>query len=212
MDGDNDSSVKRKSCKGDESADRDSAAGANDESQISTPSATNSVEKTNKDDDQGRESTRSSSEPPRPRQQFSGEATVTDHPGKGQAHDLTTEAPTLLDVGPGDPEEGEPHVVSESPTGTEINIYETAYREAVERIRKDQGRAATVYLTRRVKGGAEDAVRHGFTATGSDGDRPKVRWGTILEKTQAMAGFKEGASRAAAATSNPASTSETHGT
>lgn len=102
----------------------------------------------------------------------------------------------MLDVGPGEPEEGVPHVISESPTGTDINIYETAYREAVERIRRDQGRAATVYLTRRVQGGAEDAARRGFTATSADGDRPKVRWGAILEKTKAMATFEKVIERA----------------
>jgi hypothetical protein len=73
--------------------------------------------------------------------------------GKGQAHDPLDEDPLYLDVGPGGEDVHlEPsHVVSESPPATDANVYETAYREEVERIRQKQGKNATVYLTRRVE-------------------------------------------------------------
>ena len=108
----------------------------------------------------------------------------------------------MLDIGPGGPAEGLSDVVSLSPAGADINIYETAYREAVGSIMQAQGESATVYLTRQAEGGAEDAVRRGFTELGPEGDRPKVHWGTVLEKTRAVASFgramvssrKEGAS------------------
>jgi calcium/calmodulin-dependent protein kinase kinase 2 len=72
--------------------------------------------------------------------------------GKEHAHDLLAEDPLCLNVGPGGEDAHlEPsHVVSESPPATDINVYETAYREEVERIRKRRGKGATVYLTRRV--------------------------------------------------------------
>ena len=108
----------------------------------------------------------------------------------------------MLNIGPGGPAEGPSDVVSQSPVGTDVNIYETAYREAVSSIMQAQGESATVYLTRQAQGGAEDAVRCGFTELGPEGDRPKVHWGTVLEKTRAVASFgravassrKEGAS------------------
>ncbi|KAI9785008.1 MAG: hypothetical protein M1839_001205 [Geoglossum umbratile] len=84
--------------------------------------------------------------------------------GKGHAHDPLTEDPLYLYVGPGGEDAHlEPsHVVSESPPATDINVYETAYREEVERIRKRRGGGATVYLTRRMDsqvGGESDESR-----------------------------------------------------
>ena len=72
--------------------------------------------------------------------------------GKGHAHDPLEEY-LFLDVGPfADDEPHDPPTVSESPPATEVNIYETAYHEEIERIRNEQGRQATLYLTRRVDG------------------------------------------------------------
>jgi [calcium/calmodulin-dependent protein kinase] kinase len=81
--------------------------------------------------------------------------------GKGQAQDPLDEDPLYLNVGPGGEEAHlEPsYIVSESPPVTDIDVYETAYREEVERIRQKQGNNATVYLTRRVEaqvGGESD--------------------------------------------------------
>lgn len=70
--------------------------------------------------------------------------------GRGQAHD-PLEDYLFLEVGPdGDEGPPDPPAVSESPPASEVNIYETAYHEEIERIRAKQGRQATLYLTRRV--------------------------------------------------------------
>lgn len=70
--------------------------------------------------------------------------------GRGHAHD-PLEDYLFLEVGPdGDEGPPDPPAVSESPPATEVNVYETAYHEEIERIRAKQGRQATLYLTRRV--------------------------------------------------------------
>lgn len=70
--------------------------------------------------------------------------------GKGHAHDPLTDH-LFLAVGPGGSDEiPDPPAVSESPPAAEVNIYETAYHEEIERIREKQGKQATLYLTRRV--------------------------------------------------------------
>ncbi|KAH3984546.1 hypothetical protein HBI46_127380 [Parastagonospora nodorum] len=76
--------------------------------------------------------------------------------GKGHAHD-PLEDTLFLNIGTGEdsvpqPEEG--CIVSESPSNVDINVYEAAYEEEVQRIiaqRKDQYRRPTLYLTRRVE-------------------------------------------------------------
>ncbi|KAL9093339.1 MAG: hypothetical protein Q9165_004080 [Trypethelium subeluteriae] len=74
--------------------------------------------------------------------------------GKGHAHDPLTDT-LFLNIGTGIddavPNENGVHVVSESPSAVEMNVYERAYQEEVERILKARGRAATMYLTRRVE-------------------------------------------------------------
>jgi [calcium/calmodulin-dependent protein kinase] kinase len=75
--------------------------------------------------------------------------------GKGHAHN-PLEDTLFLNIGTGEealpqPEEG--CIVSESPSNVDINVYETAYEEEVQRIvaaRKDNYRRPTLYLTRRV--------------------------------------------------------------
>lgn len=76
--------------------------------------------------------------------------------GKGHAHD-PLEDTLFLNIGTGEdsvpqPEEG--CIVSESPSNVDMNVYEAAYEEEVQRIiaqRKDQYRRPTLYLTRRVE-------------------------------------------------------------
>lgn len=68
---------------------------------------------------------------------------------KGHAHD-PLEDHLFVGVGAGSDFDPEPASVSESPPAADIDIYETAYHEQVERIRARQGRAATLFLTRRV--------------------------------------------------------------
>ena len=73
-----------------------------------------------------------------------------EEPGhKGQAHDPTEEF-LFLDVGPvGSEEPPDPPAVSESPPASDINIYEAAYHEEVERLRR-RSTNPMLYLTRRV--------------------------------------------------------------
>jgi [calcium/calmodulin-dependent protein kinase] kinase len=76
--------------------------------------------------------------------------------GKGHAHN-PLEDTLFLNIGTGEdsvhPEE-DACIVSESPSNVDMNVYETAYEEEVQRIiaqRKDQYRRPTLYLTRRVE-------------------------------------------------------------
>lgn len=73
---------------------------------------------------------------------------------KGHAHDplrdtlylhigSSSDAPCMPD--------GEHLPMSESPPGIDINIYEQAYQDEMERILERRGRAATLYLNRRVE-------------------------------------------------------------
>ncbi|KAI9746504.1 MAG: hypothetical protein M1818_000217 [Claussenomyces sp. TS43310] len=72
--------------------------------------------------------------------------------GKGQAHDPMDHDLLWLGIGigAGDTELSKVEAVAESPSAAEFNIYDAAYQNEVERIRKAQGLQATVYLTRRV--------------------------------------------------------------
>ncbi|KAF2012710.1 calmodulin dependent protein kinase [Aaosphaeria arxii CBS 175.79] len=77
--------------------------------------------------------------------------------GKGHAHD-PLEDTLFLNIGTGEdylPSSGDDTpVVSESPGAVDIDVYETAYQEEINRImekRKQDGRPPTMYLTRRVE-------------------------------------------------------------
>ncbi|OAL50908.1 Pkinase-domain-containing protein [Pyrenochaeta sp. DS3sAY3a] len=79
--------------------------------------------------------------------------------GKGHAHDPLEDL-LFLNIGTGEdcpPSSEDNCVVSESPSNVDMNVYETAYEEEVQRIiaqRKDQysnNRRPTLYLTRRVE-------------------------------------------------------------
>lgn len=73
------------------------------------------------------------------------------HQGKGQAHN-PLEDHLYLNLGPcSSSRPPSPPAVSESPPAAELDIYETAYRKEVERLRAAQGRSATIFLTRRVE-------------------------------------------------------------
>lgn len=75
--------------------------------------------------------------------------------GKGHAHN-PLEDTLFLQIGTGEdcpPPSDDNYIVSESPSNVELNVYEAAYEEEVQRIidtRKDQYRRPTLYLTRRV--------------------------------------------------------------
>ena len=78
--------------------------------------------------------------------------------GKGHAHN-PLEDTLFLNIGTGEDcvsESEQACIVSESPSNVDMNVYETAYEEEVQRIiaqRKDQfaNRRPTLYLTRRVE-------------------------------------------------------------
>ena len=77
--------------------------------------------------------------------------------GKGHAHN-PLEDTLFLKIGTGEdyepPSDEDACIVSESPSNVDMNVYETAYEEEVQRIiaqRKDQYRRPTLYLTRRVE-------------------------------------------------------------
>ncbi|KAB8349441.1 hypothetical protein FH972_023468 [Carpinus fangiana] len=83
------------------------------------------------------------------------------YPGKGQAHD-PLEDHLFLHIGQGPGEagaeesaaEGDPDgapIVCESPPATDFNVFERAYEEQVDSIRRERGRQAQIYLTRRVE-------------------------------------------------------------
>ncbi|KAI9750760.1 MAG: hypothetical protein M4579_006317 [Chaenotheca gracillima] len=115
---------------------------------------------------------------------------------KGQAHNPDEDSPLLLNVGVGaensDEDEYLRHIVSESPPATDINIYETAYKDEVQRIRDLQGRKATVYLTRRVDKVKGFMQQKGLVEDGSEGSRPKIGWHGLLEKGGLVEGGSEG--------------------
>jgi calcium/calmodulin-dependent protein kinase kinase 2 len=109
-----------------------------------------------------------------------------DHPmsGKGQAHD-PLEDTLFLNIGTGAEEkesydpESEVYTVSESPSNADINVYEQAYQDEVDRILAAQGRSATLYLTRRVEHnkalrGLEQIVDHGRLGAESAIKAPKA--------------------------------------
>lgn len=74
--------------------------------------------------------------------------------GKGQAHN-PLEDTLFLDIGTGPDdasrELGEFHIVSESPGAVDVNIFEKAYQEELERILAKKEKKPTIYLTRRVE-------------------------------------------------------------
>ena len=81
--------------------------------------------------------------------------TAEEFHGKGQAHDPLSEEFHFLAVGPSANQYSRtpldtPPIVSESPSAAEGNIYEEAYHQEVERIRKDSDNT-TVYMTRRIQ-------------------------------------------------------------
>ena len=77
--------------------------------------------------------------------------TFSEGSARGHAHDPLTDT-LFLDIGTGfDQGSDAPFMISESPTGTEENVYEVAYKGEMDRILERRGRAATLFLTRRVE-------------------------------------------------------------
>lgn len=79
----------------------------------------------------------------------------TEDHARGHAHDPLTDT-LFLDIGASPTEADEdrpqhPIIVSESPPAVEMNIYEQAYQEEMKRITESKGKAAGMYLNRRVE-------------------------------------------------------------
>lgn len=79
---------------------------------------------------------------------------LEEHP-KGHAHD-PLEDRFFLNIGsninqPQEHDDSDYLVVSESPSAVELNIYEKAYQEEMERIMSRRGRQPSMYMTRRVE-------------------------------------------------------------
>lgn len=99
--------------------------------------------------------------------------------GKGQAHDPLSEEFHFLAVGPSANQYLQtpvdtPPIVSESPSAAEGNIYEEAYHQEVERIRKESENA-TLYMTRRVQDREKYKDDQNMLGTGEDKTRQSLR-------------------------------------
>jgi len=104
--------------------------------------------------------------------------------GKGQARDPLLDV-LFLDIGTGTEEKpvdgAETHIVSESPGAVDVNIYEEAYQQEVQKILGAKGKSATVYLTRRVEDNQEIRQNEIITDHGdSETQTPKLGLAKIL--------------------------------
>lgn len=114
------------------------------------------------------------------------------HGGKGQAHDPLSDH-LYLGLGPGgNSRTPSPPCVSESPPAADTHIYETAYDMEVQRLRTADGRAATLFLTRRVERNEEYQKDERFMIArdnGNSGDAPKAKSGfaRVLEEARMKA-------------------------
>ncbi len=114
------------------------------------------------------------------------------HGGKGQAHDPLSDH-LYLGLGPGGSSRTpSPPCVSESPPAADTNIYETAYDMEVQRLRAANGRAATLFLTRRVETNEEYQKDERFVigrGNVDSGEAPKAKSGfaRVLEEARMKA-------------------------
>ena len=109
------------------------------------------------------------------------------HAGKGQAHN-PLEDHLYLNLGPGSSSRPpSPPAVSESPPAADIDIYETAYRVEVERIRAAQGRSATLFLTRRVDKLESSLKHHGLISHDASISKPYSGLTKLIDAARATA-------------------------
>ena len=114
------------------------------------------------------------------------------HGGKGHAHDPLSDH-LYLGLGPGDSSRTpSPPCVSESPPAADTNIYEKAYDMEIQRLRAANGRAATLFLTRRVEKNEEYQKDERFMiAKGSanlgEGSKAKSGFARVLEEARMKA-------------------------
>ena len=116
-------------------------------------------------------------------------STLNEHKlyGKGQAHDPLSDSFLFLSIGPssnasptdGNSPNGTP-LVSESPPAAEGNIYEMAYHEEVERIRRNS-RSTTLYLTRRVQNTEKYKSDGNMKGIDERHEQGATGWGKMLQ-------------------------------
>ncbi|KAG8532090.1 uncharacterized protein KY384_003727 [Bacidia gigantensis] len=113
---------------------------------------------------------------------------LNQHHGKGHAHD-PLEDHLYLNLGPtASSRPPSPPAVSESPPAADIDIYETAYRKEVERLRAQQGRSATLFLTRRVERLEHSLKDHGLISGASQSiSRSLGGFTKVIEAAQSKA-------------------------
>ena len=116
-------------------------------------------------------------------------STLNEHKlyGKGQAHDPLSDSFLFLEIGPSSnasPTDGNsPNrtpTVSESPPAAEGNIYEMAYHEEVERIRRNS-RSSTLYLTRRIKNTEKYKGDGNMKGVDERHEQGATGWGKMLQ-------------------------------
>jgi [calcium/calmodulin-dependent protein kinase] kinase len=146
-------------------------------------------------------------------------ATPTPEPrqetGKGQAHN-PLEDTLILGIGAGGDEDsplepGEFSQVSESPGAVDINVYEKAYQEEIDRLTREKGdRKPTLYLTRRVENNKEirsnEHITDFFRSSGTI--RSNLGFRNLVEQAKANVSEEEKTADAAAIATTSSSMEE----
>jgi [calcium/calmodulin-dependent protein kinase] kinase len=119
-----------------------------------------------------------------------GSAPITPTHGKGHAHDPLQDQ-LYLNIGTGEECEdpAEQLIVSESPSNVDMDVYETAYQEEINRItaRKETstpGHLPTLYMTRRVENVKSLRDTHLIVDSGRTRDELKANIKALAKKAQ----------------------------
>lgn len=112
---------------------------------------------------------------------------------RGQAHN-PLEDTLYLYIGAsadGPPPLDDSQILSESPSAIDVNVYERAYQEEVDRILRQNGRSATLYLTRRVEHNKDIRENENIFDAGlrMGEEKPKEGFARLVQKARrGMAG------------------------
>jgi [calcium/calmodulin-dependent protein kinase] kinase len=126
--------------------------------------------------------------------------------GKGQAHN-PLEDTLILGIGAGESEDaplepGEFSQVSESPGAVDINVYEKAYQEEIERLtRENRDRKPTLFLTRRVEHNKEIRSNEHITDYFHSSNTIKSNLGfrSLVEQAKSMSAEEDKGEKASSA-------------
>ena len=114
------------------------------------------------------------------------------HGGRGHAHDPLSDH-LYIGIGTGgNSRTPSPPCVSESPPAADANIYEKAYDMEIQRLRAANGRASTLFLTRRVERNEEYQKDERFMIVKGNGDsgegtKAKSGFARVLEEARMKA-------------------------